>query len=53
LMVMGGRLTRRGPKIGVPVTREAVEKGEKWCRSTSDPQTLKLSWSTNNENFMV
>jgi hypothetical protein len=29
LMVMGGRLTRRGPKIGVPVTREAVEKGEK------------------------
>jgi hypothetical protein len=39
LMVMGGRLTRHGPKID--------------AAQLQSPQTLKLSWSTHNENFMA
>jgi hypothetical protein len=40
LMVMGGRLTRYGPKLGY--RWEAVEKWEQWWRSTSDPPNPEI-----------
>jgi hypothetical protein len=54
LMVMGGRLTRYGPKIGVrwKVGKMPLKNDDAQLQRQT-PQTLKLSWSTHNENFMV
>jgi hypothetical protein len=52
-MVMGGRLTRYGPKIGVPVQEKQFKKGKNYDAQLQTPQILKVSWSTHNENFMV
>jgi hypothetical protein len=40
LMVMGGRSTRYGPEIGVPVKSSQVEKGEKL---PPNPETIMVN----------
>jgi hypothetical protein len=52
LMVMGVRLTRYGPQ-NWGTGEKQLKKGENYHAQLQTPQTLKLSWSTNNENIMV
>ena len=47
-VVSGLKLTRHGLKVN-----SRVKKCQKWPPKLQTPQTLKLSRSTHNENFMV
>ena len=47
-VVSGLKLTRHGLKVN-----SRVKKFQKWPPKLQTPQTLKLSRSTHNENFMV